>query len=106
MASKKEKKRSRDKAEDQQKVPLKHKISEILELPKEIVMNVPKLTMVGNSDLVVENYKGIIEYSSERIRVNTGAGIIKLTGRRLIIREITSEDILISGDIASLEFLK
>ena len=85
---------------------IKQKITEALELPKEIVLNVPKMTMVGNSDMIIENYKGIIEYDNDRIRVNTGTGVIKITGEKLLIREITSEDILVTGDIRSLEFLK
>jgi len=78
----------------------------MLELPKEIVMNIPKLTMVGNRDMIIENYKGIIEYDNARIRVNTGAGVIKITGSRLLIKEITSEDVIICGDINGLEFIK
>jgi len=90
----------------QPKVSLKEKFSEMLELPKEIVMNIPKLTMVGNRDMIIENYKGIIEYDNARIRVNTGAGVIKITGSRLLIKEITSEDVIICGDINGLEFIK
>jgi sporulation protein YqfC len=88
------------------KTSLREKITEALELPKEIVLNVPKLTIVGTGDMIIENYKGIMEYEINRIRVNTGAGIIRITGDRLIIREITSEDIFISGEINSLEFLR
>jgi sporulation protein YqfC len=69
-------------------------------------MNVPKMIMVGNSDLVIENYKGVVEYEPERIRLNTGTGVVKITGRMLSIREITSEDVMVSGDIESLEFFK
>lgn len=88
------------------KVNLKEKVTEMLELPKEIVLNVPKLTMIGCRDLVIENYKGIIEYDNNRIRLNTGIGIIKIMGNGLIIKEITSEDILIEGEIISFEFIK
>jgi len=91
---------------EQPKTKIKEKVSEILELPKEIVLNIPKLTMLGMGDLIIENYKGIIEYDSCRIRVNTGVGIIKIIGNRLVIREITSEDIMVSGEIAALEFIK
>lgn len=84
---------------------LREKVTEALELPKEIVLDLPKLTMLGNGDLVIENYKGIIEYDSSRIRVNTGRWIIKITGEVLVIKEITAEDIMINGMISSLEFL-
>lgn len=91
---------------EEPKVKIKEKVTEILELPKEVVLNVPRMTLIGNGNLLVENYKGIIEYDDKRVRVNTGIGIIKIIGDRLVIREITSEDIMIDGEIQSMEFLK
>ncbi|MCR4435590.1 MAG: sporulation protein YqfC [Clostridiales bacterium] len=96
----------RKKAEKGKKVNIKEKVSEVLDLPKEIVLNIPKLTMVGNSSLIIENYKGVMEYESTRIRVNTGSGIIRIEGGRLTIKGITSENIFIDGDISSIEFIK
>ncbi|HOJ09006.1 MAG TPA: sporulation protein YqfC [Clostridiales bacterium] len=83
---------------------VKEKLTEVLELPKEVILNIPKMTIIGNKELVIENYKGIIEYGSARIRINTGTGLIKITGNGLNIKEITSEDVIIGGDISSLEF--
>ncbi|NJD01890.1 MAG: sporulation protein YqfC [Ruminiclostridium sp.] len=90
----------------QPKASLKEKFSEILDLPKEIVLNIPKLTIIGNGDMMLENYKSIIEYDDARIRINTGIGVVRITGSRLFIREITSEDIIICGEILGLEFVK
>lgn len=101
--SKRKKGKSKDEAP---KVKLKEKMTEILELPKEVVLNVPKLTMIGSGNLVIENYKGVIEYDSNRIRLNTGIGIIKITGERLVIKEITSEDVMVDGEISALEIYK
>ncbi len=92
------------KEESAQKKGLREKFSEFLELPKELMLDLPKFTIVGNKDLMIENYKGIMEYGSARIRVNTGLGVIKITGACLSIREITSEDIIVSGEIHGLEF--
>lgn len=102
----KKKKTIRKKEENKPKVNIKQKVTEILELPKEIVLNVPRITILGNSNLLIENYKGIIEYDNDKIRVNTGAGTIRITGERLTIKEITSEDLMIDGEIATMEFLK
>lgn len=90
----------------QLKTSLREKFSEMLELPKEIVLNIPKTTIVGNGDMIIENYKGIIEYDNARIRVNTGIGVVRVSGSGLLIREITSEDIIICGEIRGLEFIK
>ena len=81
------------------------KITEAFELPKEVVMNLPLITMIGAEDLTIENYKGVIEYSEERIRINTTAGIIKVDGRRLLLKQITTDNIGIKGNISKIEFL-
>lgn len=83
---------------------IREKFTEMFELPKELVLNTPRLTMVGSRDVMIENHKGIIEFGSERVRISTGSGIVKITGCGLLIREITSEDIIISGIIESIEF--
>jgi len=98
-----EEKLSRKEAAENRK-RMKSKITELLELPKEIVMNMPRITMIGNNDMIIENYKGIIEYEENRIRLNTGVGPVAITGTDLVIREITSEDVIVSGYIKSLEF--
>ncbi|AFS78826.1 sporulation protein YqfC [Gottschalkia acidurici 9a] len=83
---------------------IKNTVSEVLELPKDIMLNLPKITMVGRIQLYIENHKGIIEYSTERIRVNTSEGILKITGKNMIIKNIVTEEMVISGDIEIVEF--
>ncbi len=82
----------------------KEKVSEALELPKELVLDVPRITLIGNKQLILENYKGIIEYEDSRIRVKTSEGIIKMEGISMIIKEITSEDIMVKGEIKIIQF--
>jgi sporulation protein YqfC len=84
---------------------MREKFAELFELPKELVLDIPRITIVGKSDMMIENYKGVIEYDSDRIKINTGIGIVKITGAGLIIKEITSEDIIVSGGIHSLDFV-
>ncbi|MDQ2085978.1 sporulation protein YqfC [Herbivorax sp. ANBcel31] len=96
----------RKKKAEKNKNSIKEKMAEFLEIPKEIILDLPKTTMYGNKNMVVENYKGIIEYENDRLRINTNKGIIRVVGNKLFIKEITSEDLLIYGEITSVEFLK
>ncbi|MDP4092653.1 MAG: sporulation protein YqfC [Bacillota bacterium] len=84
----------------------REKMAEILELPKEVMLDVPKITMIGYRNIIVENYKALVEYENGRIKLNTSIGIIKIIGNALVIKAITSEDVLLEGEIDSLEFLK
>ena len=76
-----------------------------LELPKEALMNYPLITMTGKEEVMIENYKGILEYSEERIRISTSAGVLRLTGKKLLLRQVTSDNIGIIGVIDKIEFL-
>lgn len=84
---------------------IKTNISEALELPIEITMDLPKITLIGNQEVTIFNHKGIIEYTSTLIRINSRSGIIKVVGNDLEIRNILSEEIYLVGVIDLVEIL-
>lgn len=84
---------------------IKSNVAEALELPKDIVLDLPKITMIGNIQVYIENHKGIIEYSRQRIRVNSKSGIIRVIGKKMIIKNIVTEEIAIIGEIDNVEFI-
>ena len=61
------------------------KLAEFLELPLDTVVELPKMVVNGNQQLVIENHRGIIEYESSVIRVGTKLGEIKITGSQLAL---------------------
>lgn len=84
---------------------VKSTVSEMFELPKDITLNMPKMNLIGNNQMLVENHRGIIEYTPNLIRVNTTVGVIRIQGNELNLRNIATDDIMISGDIKSIEFI-
>ncbi len=83
---------------------IRNVMSEILELPKDIMLGLPKVTMIGKLEIYIENHKGIIEYSKEIIRINTSLGVLKITGKEMNIKNIITEEVSIIGEIISVEF--
>ena len=81
----------------------KQKIKNFLEMPKEIISNIPKITIVGSNEMLIENYKGILEYEEFFVRVNTYIGIINVNGLNLNLNQITEDDIIITGKIDSID---
>lgn len=81
-------------------------IDNLLELPKEVTTNMPKLTIVGFNELLIENYKGILEYEDYNIRINTYIGIVNISGFDLELNQMTEDDILVNGRIESIELEK
>ncbi len=80
-------------------------ISRVLEFPQDVIMDLPKLTLSGNRELYLENYKGIIEYTDTTIRLNIGEKQLKIDGAQLGIKSIDSDDITVYGDIRAVEFI-
>lgn len=82
---------------------IKENLSDALELPKEITLNLPKVTMVGSTQIRIENHKGIIEYSESKIRINSKIGVIIITGKNLFIRNIIKEEVVLEGKLESVQ---
>ena len=78
-----------------------NKLDKILELPKEIYTNIPKITLTGFDEMVVENYKGIIEYGKECIRIQTKICRITFQGKGLEMVYYTNVDMKITGELES-----
>ena len=54
-------------------------------LPKDVVLGVPILTLTGHYEVNIENYRGILEYTEQLIRINVRSGQIRITGKSLEI---------------------
>ena len=81
-------------------------LDRILEVTKELVTNEPKLTISGFKQMLVENYKVILEYQDIYIRIKTYTGIININGFNLKLGEMTEDDIMITGDIETIDYEK
>ncbi len=83
---------------------IKEKLSDTLELPRDIILDIPKLIVIGTDNAIIENHKGIIDYCDNKISINTGSGILIITGTNLLIKSIVQEEIEIKGKIKSINF--
>ena len=84
----------------------KKQIGEILEMPNEVYTNLPKLTVVGFEEMIIENYKSILEYEEFFVRINTHMGILNINGFNLNLENLTNDDIKITGTIESVDLEK
>ena len=82
---------------------MENKIRNLLEIPRELTTNEPKITIVSFNEMLIENYKGVLEYEDYFARVNTYMGIININGFNLNLNQISSDDIIITGKITSIE---
>lgn len=79
------------------------RIDKFLEMPQEIYSNIPKITITGFEEMIIENFKGILEYEDFFIRINTNIGIININGYELKLKNMTNDDIKVTGKIESFD---
>ena len=73
-------------------------------MPKDVLFGVPVLTITGDAEACIENYRGILEYTDTLIRIRTKQGQIRITGKRLKIEYYTNSEMKVSGRLHCLEF--
>ena len=83
---------------------MKSRINKVLEVPDEVALKVPKLTILKFEEVLIENYKGILEYQDFFVRIQTYIGIININGFELSLEEMTTDDVIVKGKIESIDF--
>lgn len=81
------------------------KISEVLELPPESVMKIPKITIVGNERVHVENYTALLDYKKANVRLKYDGGVIDILGENFEIKVIGQENMVIWGKISEIKLI-
>ncbi len=76
----------------------------LFDLPRDILLNLPRITVIGNLQIILENHRGLVEYSDERIRINLEGKELTVTGSGLTIGAVSEAEIMIEGNIEGLHF--
>ena len=80
-----------------------NRMSRILELPQEVYSNIPKITITGFDELIIENFKGILEYEEFFASISTYIGVVNINGYNINLEKMTNDDIKITGKIDDIE---
>jgi sporulation protein YqfC len=75
----------------------KEKILNKLEFPRDISLDLPKIIVIGNREITIENHKGIIFFQSDMVKINSRIGAILIKGEEFEILFIAENSITITG---------
>lgn len=79
-------------------------LSNHLNLPADVLAGAPIITATGRNEVCLENYKGIIEYNGNLIKVQTKSCKICIEGKQLNILYFTEDEMKITGIIQSIHY--
>lgn len=85
---------------------IRKQFTDIFDLSPEITLDLPLVMLVGQQRLYIENHKGITLYNPDKIKIRVKSGIITLTGKGLMIEDIKTENLSISGQIEGIFYDK
>lgn len=71
-------------------------------MPQSVTM--PILTVIGNKEMYIENFKSIMEYECDSVKVITRRGIVHVNGSDLDIGYLDMDEISIKGRIKEITF--
>ena len=94
------------KQETEEKVTFRERVADAIDISKEVILDTVVISMIGDRELTLENYKNIITYSDTCIRVKAKPFPVKITGKGLEIKNINRDLLYITGRIHQFGFLK
>ncbi|MED4602656.1 sporulation protein YqfC [Paenibacillus validus] len=88
---------------------LTHKINQftakLLDLPQDVAMDLPRITMIGNMQLYIENHRGVLHFSSDSLKLALAKGKLEVDGSDLVIRAILPDEVMIEGKIRDIKYM-
>jgi sporulation protein YqfC len=75
-----------------------------LELPADAIMDLPRITMIGQIHIYIENHRGVKAFSNEKLALKLKQGALIIKGNNFVIKTILPEEILLEGTISSVYF--
>jgi len=75
-----------------------------LDLPREMILDLPKVTIISNSEISIENHKGVIFFGENEIRIRTSMGIVNISGTNFEIIFVGGSTIALSGKFRTVVF--
>jgi len=85
---------------------IKNTLANYLSFPKDVMLDLPRITTIGNLHTYIENHHGIVSYDVEQLIVNSQIGQIKITGSAFVIKQMLRKELLLEGKIDQIVFLK
>jgi sporulation protein YqfC len=82
---------------------LLEKTAQVFDLPADALAGLPRVELVGDREVRMENHRGILAYGDKEIHVSGGPFLIKVTGEGLELRAMTGLELLITGHITGIQ---
>lgn len=90
---------------EKRRAGLLEKTAQVFDLPADAVAGVPRVELVGDRELRMENHRGILAYGPQEIQVSGGVFGVRVCGAELELRTMNTLELLITGHITDIHIV-
>ncbi|RDW21766.1 sporulation protein YqfC [Oceanobacillus chungangensis] len=76
-----------------------------LALPSDVILELPRITIIGQIHVYIENHLGLVTYSDTELKLKMKQGFVQITGTSFVIKMMLPQEILLEGSIKDVRFL-
>ncbi|PWU68482.1 MULTISPECIES: sporulation protein YqfC [Gracilibacillus] len=81
-------------------------VTKTFDLPSEVMLELPRITMIGSIHAYIENHQGLIIFQSNELLLKVHNGFIKIIGSDFVLKMMVGQEILLEGKITDVTFQK
>ena len=80
--------------------------SRMFDLPADALAGAPRVEVIGDGEQRMGPHRGILAYGTQEIHISGGNMVVLVRGSGLELRAMTPEELLITGTITAVEFVR
>ncbi len=81
---------------------IREKMAETFVNSKDIILDTSILRITGNMEVIIENYKGLIEFTDKKISVKANPTSVTVIGEGLELCNISDDILCVTGKISDI----
>ncbi|WP_064091449.1 sporulation protein YqfC [Rossellomorea aquimaris] len=81
-------------------------ITQTMDLPEDVMMDLPRITMIGQIHIYIENHRGLLTFTDREVRLLLKQGQLLIKGEQIVIKMILPEEILLQGKITEVNYIE
>lgn len=85
---------------------IKRKTAQALDIPSDVILDMPRITVVGFLQIYIENHHGVLLFTDQELRLLLKKGQLIIRGQNLVIRMITSHELFVEGIILAIQVME
>ncbi|WP_316245030.1 sporulation protein YqfC [Gracilibacillus massiliensis] len=83
---------------------LKTVFTNTFDLPSEVTLELPRITMIGSIHAYIENHQGLVVFSESELLLKVHQGLVRIKGENFVLKMMIDKDILLEGTIQDVRF--